>query len=243
VAYRRYNPITVSELLSIVQTFKKQALVNSGTSSGTDTRDQMASLWFRWVFPEVGFETYGEYGRGDHSLDTRDIVLEPDHARAYILGMRKVFHTGEGVLSVRAEVANLGAARVAQDRGAGFWYAHTVVQQGYTQDGQVIGAGIGTGSDQQTLAVDWYAPRGRVGLIVQRHRNDSDSFYWQTFPVGSAFRFHDAYFTTGARATYFFGPLQAELLYAYQYEFNRYTRYLNDARNHRLELRSQVALP
>jgi hypothetical protein len=55
--------------------------------AGTD--NQLASFFARWAFRESGLEVYGEYGREDNSYDLRDLVQEPDHQRAYSLGLAK----------------------------------------------------------------------------------------------------------------------------------------------------------
>src|SRR5690606_5649721 len=49
-----------------------------------DPDNQLASIFFRWLLPGSGFELYGELARDDHSWDTRDLALEPEHSLAYV---------------------------------------------------------------------------------------------------------------------------------------------------------------
>ena len=58
---------------------------------GSAPDDQRASAYFSWHFPVSEVTFYGEFGRTDHATDIRDFYLEPNHARAYLLGMHKVF--------------------------------------------------------------------------------------------------------------------------------------------------------
>jgi len=58
------------------------------SESGQQNSNGLASVFFRWVFPNSGFETYAEYGRDDYSANGRDFLLEPDHTGGYTVGMR-----------------------------------------------------------------------------------------------------------------------------------------------------------
>lgn len=40
-------------------------------------------------------------------------------------------------------------------RTGGIWYTHSQVLDGYTNRGQVLGAGIGPGSNLQSLDINW----------------------------------------------------------------------------------------
>jgi hypothetical protein len=234
--YERYNPMSAGEILTMFQTFRKKSLADSANPLANDTRDQMLSLSFRWVFPEVGFEAYGEWGRNDHSWDWRDIWLQPDLGRAYLLGARKAFKAGDGILAVRFETITLTNTLTYMTRGTPEWYAHHQIQQGWTQRGQVIGAGVGPGSEGQTLAVDWYRPSGRLGWAVRRHKDNHDGFL--RAGLRDPYR-NDGSFLLGPSATFFFGGAQLDARYEFQYELNRYSLLHNDARNHRLEMRGQ----
>ncbi|MBO9661032.1 MAG: hypothetical protein J7527_19570, partial [Chitinophagaceae bacterium] len=65
--------------LPIIGTFFKGATNNEDEKQ----RDQMLSFFFRLVLPKEKAEVYGEFGRNDHSQNTRDFLLEPEHSRAY----------------------------------------------------------------------------------------------------------------------------------------------------------------
>lgn len=125
--------------------------------------NQLVSAFARWVLPHSGFELHGEYGRDDHSVDVRDLFQEPDHARVYSIGARKVFRSRPDELTAgRFEIMNFQLPQLARYRGEGEIYLHGLIRQGHTYKGQMLGAdvGVGTGAGS-VVAVDRFSPTGR----------------------------------------------------------------------------------
>jgi hypothetical protein len=82
--------------------------------------NQLASAFVRWVFPNNGFEAYGEYGREDHNWERRDFIQEPDHSRTYGLGIRKVLAADSThLIAFRAEMINYELPTLARNRTEG----------------------------------------------------------------------------------------------------------------------------
>lgn len=128
--------------------------------------NQLASAFFRWVFPSNGFEIYGEYGREDHSADARDFAQEPDHSRTYGLGLRKVLRTDSLELSaLRLEQINYELPTLDRHREQGGIYIHGVLRQGHTNLGQVLGADVGVGTGAGFVAAwDKYDRQGSLSI-------------------------------------------------------------------------------
>jgi hypothetical protein len=100
----------------------KQSLPrDSALSDPSDPTDnQLASVFARWAFPGSGFELYAEYGKEDHNWDMHDAINEPDHARSYGLGFRKVFARSAGSFrGLRAELINFQMPTLARHRPQG----------------------------------------------------------------------------------------------------------------------------
>lgn len=138
--------------------------------AGTD--NQLASLFARWAFRESGLEVYGEYGREDNSYDLRDFAQEPDHQRAYSLGLAKIFGSRSSHFSVlRLELINFQLPPLATtNRGEGSIYVHSPISQGHTNRGQLLGADVGVGAAAaSTVRWDHYSSVGRWGIFW--HRN------------------------------------------------------------------------
>lgn len=132
--------------------------------------NQEFAIAARWAFAPAGFEVYGEYGREDHNYDLRDALEEPDHARAYSLGMQKTLGVSASRMSVvRAEVIDGEPSATARHRDEGLLYVHAPLRQGHTQLGQYLGTAIGAGTFAgATIALDRYDPHGRWSFAYER---------------------------------------------------------------------------
>lgn len=217
--------ISAADLFMVFLPLEKADLMTPDNPSGDDAADQMASLFFRWKFPASAFELYGEWGRGDHSLNVRDLFVEPEHASAWMFGMQKGFARGEELIwRFSTEVTILGAARTATLRPPpSAFYVHHIVRQGYTSRGQVMGAGIGPGSSQLFAGLDRFAPWGKASVGFLRTVYDNNRFYatprsWDTHEVEPSFL---------AEALVFHGPwdltaglVRSRLLNQFYIQFN-----------------------
>jgi hypothetical protein len=140
--------------------------------------NNLIGLFVRWALPQAGFEVYAEWGREDAWFDWLDVLAEPDHSQAYLLGFQKLRPFGQRWLRIAGELTHLhSAAPIRGGRGTGSWYTHAGIRQGYTHRGQLLGAAIGPGSDAQFLGADLFDARGRSGLSVERIRYDEDRYY------------------------------------------------------------------
>lgn len=167
-----------SDFFLIFQRTQKEVFTTPDNPEGNDARDQMASFFGRWAFPESGFELYGEWGRNDHGWDLRDYVTQPEHSSAYMVGLRKVSPLGGArLLALTGELTRLERSASWVVRPAPSWYVHHIAVQGYTQNGQVLGAGVGPGGNAQFAGAELYHAGGKVGAFVQRRIQNNDHFY------------------------------------------------------------------
>jgi hypothetical protein len=139
-----------------------------GDTAGAD--NQLASIFFRWVFPHSGLEVYGERGYEDQFFDLREFIENLDHDREYMLGLQKILRkrsTGFDVL--KAELINYQLSTLALIRGEGFVYVHSTLRQGHTNRGQLLGASPGVGSAAaSTLSWTRYSELNRTTLTLRR---------------------------------------------------------------------------
>jgi hypothetical protein len=155
------------------------------TGIGPDGRNsphnQLASAFFRWVFPRAGVEAYGELGREDHSWDFLDWALEPDHSSGYVLGLRKVWRQdgGSRLVSLHAETMNTEVSHILRVRTQSPFYRHTDTPQGHTLRGQVLGAPSGYGGGGSVVGLDIYRPAGRWSVQWMRQRVGDRWNYWR----------------------------------------------------------------
>jgi hypothetical protein len=181
----------------LFESFLKENLATAENPSGTSADNQLASLFARWVMPESGFEAYIEWAREDHSQNFEDFLLEPEHSSAFTLGFQKIVTPGRRTIRIQGELTDLQhftPPRTA--RGNVPFYTHGGTVGGYTHRGQVLGAGIGPGSDSQYLAADVLSARGRIGAFVERVRTDEFAYYQR---AGFPWMGHDVQLITGVR--------------------------------------------
>jgi hypothetical protein len=170
---------SIHDYFSVFIPLSKQA--DGGNAADILAQDQLASLFARWVWSEEHGEIYAEYGREDHAWDTRDYLQEPSHSAAYILGLRKLFpltfRNGE-YIQINMEVTQLESSSATINRGWTIdWYTHSQVREGYTNLGQVLGAGIGPGSNLQTINISWIKGLKTIGIQFERFVHNNNYFY------------------------------------------------------------------
>jgi hypothetical protein len=184
--YKSNVPSSLNGYLPVVSAFFK----DNAQDENQYGRDQLFSLFFRLVMPESKAEVYAEYGRNDHSQDSRDLLLEPEHARAYILGLRKVFGSGKTKqVESFIELTHLQNPPTQGVRALEGWYNHYQVRHGFTHKGQVLGAGIGPGGSSQTLGINVWKGINKLGFMLERIVRNND-FYYDAFAATSNFSRH-----------------------------------------------------
>ena len=214
----------LADYFAVFQGVRKKALVSPENPTGDDEHDQILSLFGRWVLPESGFEVFWEWARNDHSWELRDFLLEPEHSQAYMLGLQKATRLSrDRIITVRAELTHLEREPTWIIRGANpTYYAHYIVTQGYTQRGQIIGAGIGPAGNALGIAADLYAPWGRAQLSVQRDVRDQDAYFDWALSNGRGSCCHNVLYSFGANGLYFLGDFDLGAGMIMTREFNRY---------------------
>jgi len=120
------------------------------TNTVFDQKDQMFIFMLRYIFFKNNFEIYSEFGRNDFFANTRDFILNPGHSAGYIFGIKKIFSSVKNrnimFITEYSKLKNsLSSTLPNRDRDG--WYRHSQISGGYTNFGQIIGAGIGTGSN------------------------------------------------------------------------------------------------
>ena len=144
---------------------------------GTDNSDQRFSVALDYKNTKIGFETYLEWARNDHSPHVYYYLRYPFHTQGWTFGSRKTFNLPWGLKgTIQLELTFLECS-ADYDRLINWYstfYAHHVVTQGYTNRGQWLGAGIGTGGNSQYLGITIYHRRGNVTFFGQRRNPDLD---------------------------------------------------------------------
>jgi hypothetical protein len=168
---------------------------------GKIRKDQLFSLFARWVAPADGLEIYTEWARTQLRLNLHDLLVRPNHTQAYTLGLqwRRPAWWG-GAFRLQTEITQMEQSATFRDLPQESWNMSTRVIQGYTNRGEVIGASIGPGASSQWLAMDYVRPSWRFGGYVGRIRWNEDVHSTANFPVYQGYCSHDVTLYPGVRA-------------------------------------------
>ncbi len=153
----------------------------------------LGSMFFRYVMPKDKAEIYAEYGRSDKHINPFDLFRD-SVPYGYTIGVRKfVGLPGKtNYISITAELTHLGLTKAAlifdsnniwggPNPNANSWYTNARIRHGYTNDGRVMGASIGPGSNSQTLNIAWHSGQNQIGMQLQRVMRNTDFYYYNYF--------------------------------------------------------------
>ena len=160
------------DYMPILQAFQKIK-----TNEFGKRRDQLTSVFARWLLTGSRAEVYFEYGKNDHSWNTRDFLMSPYHSRAYTLGMSKLLpYKGkeDEFIQLGLELTHMEQSIDRILREAGEWYVHSEVLHGYTNRGEVLGAGIGPGGNLLSANISWVKGLKQIGLQLERYEHNGD---------------------------------------------------------------------
>lgn len=155
----------------------------SAPDQAINKQDQRSSVFMRWLWKREHAEIYFEFGHDNSTGDLLQSLLQPDKSRAYIFGLRKLLpfkkSSNENIM-VSVEVTQLQGTSFTDNLAGKEWYVSKSIRQGYTNQGQELGAGIGPGGNLQSLDVSWVKGLKKLGIQLERYVHDND-FYYYTF--------------------------------------------------------------
>lgn len=162
----------ISDVFLFMKPFEKPG------ADGSLSQLQMQSLFARWKIPHYGFELYGEYSRNTAPESARDLLMQPEFSRGYTFGFFNRFEINPmHWLLLNFELTQLERPRSVQFRESEPYYRSLAVDQGYTHNGQILGAGIGPGSNSQKIKLEYYNRLGLAGISFNRLVYDNDRLY------------------------------------------------------------------
>lgn len=171
----------------IFKAFSKSETVNVGGQPNKEEKiDGYVSFFTRYVWTESKAEVYFEFGRNSSAYNLRDALVEPEYSRAYVVGFRKLLQLKrpDEFVQFGIEFTQMEKSGTRDIRSSESWYHHQTVKDGYTNRGQVLGAGIGPGSNLQSLDVNWVKGLRKIGITLDRVVQNNDLFY--TYAYASA---------------------------------------------------------
>ena len=176
ITYYKDMGRTFKDFLPIITPMTKEA--NYGENESPFPNDQRASAFLRWLWVRSNAEIYTEYMREDHALDFRQIITFIEHTHAFILGFRKLIPLKaykSQYLQINLELTKIEQTTTNPEAPSKYLYVHYAgIPQGYTNRGQMLGAGIGPGSNMQSFSVSWVKGLKTFGLEFERLVQNND---------------------------------------------------------------------
>lgn len=219
--------------------------VDSINTPGADgDNDMMISIAYRWVFPTVGLDLYGEWARNDNFSNFMDLYNFPEHTQGYTIGLSKVlaeinrYNTLLFSLEYSNSMQQKSGYFSGSERPAGPWYRHAWAgwEQGYTNKGQVIGLAIGPGSESLWLEVKYLFKKGSIGINVERVVKDKDYYWLLNAKVNSDDYGVNSQFNLGGDVFYYLDDFMFYFKYIINVNANMNFESLNKVYNPHLEL-------
>jgi hypothetical protein len=138
--------------------------------------NQHVSLFINARLEKSKVDIYGEYGWNDHKFNIRDLAMSPSHSMSYLVGAKKIIDLSKDKsLDVNIELSNMSQTVDRVVRDAGNWYFHGRGSD-YSNNGQIIGNGIGHGANALMLNMVFRNNYNQFGLSYEHIQYDPDSY-------------------------------------------------------------------
>jgi hypothetical protein len=177
VGFAKASYLYNSSVSGLADILPLEGIIKS-SSEKNQQKAALGSLFARYVMPEEKAELYFEFGRNDKSPNLINLVADQGYPAAYVAGFRKLFPIKGGAnIEVASEFTQLQLPTADLVFSARSWYTDSFVRHGYTNQGQVLGASIGPGSNSQMLDISWVKGFNKIGLMFERLVHNNDFFY------------------------------------------------------------------
>jgi len=167
-AFQQFSEINPSSKLTDYYLLALKPLFRNEYQDNSEAVDQLISGFAKYVFPKEHAEVYFEYGWNDGSSNSRDLMLDMSHSAASVFGLKKIqYLSNNSYLNFEAEAIQMSQRPSYLQRNAGNWYIHGRLDDGYTNENQILGAGSGLGNDVQTFSISWNKGWNKYGIKFQ----------------------------------------------------------------------------
>jgi opacity protein-like surface antigen len=171
---------------------------------------QLGAFLLRFALPKDHAEFYAELGQPDKVVGPASFFGDSTKT-GFVLGGRKLFPLGKKKKSylqfaiefTQLQLMDPGLVINNNEPFGGplynSWYTSTSVRQGYTQNGKILGAGIGPGSNSQTIHLSLHRGRSLFRVNLERLAKNNDFYVFEYYGSGYANRYY-VNLTTGLEA-------------------------------------------
>lgn len=164
---------------------------------GPDAANQLASVFARFAPATAPLEAYAEFYREDHSVDLRDLLVEPDHNSAFMFGIRGRVNRGDVRRSITIEGSNGRISRIERVRAQSPSHTHGLIREGHTLRGLRLASPALAGGGGLVLVWESLSPQAQwtftAGTLKRAHSGEGGSWNgeqtgYHTLGVARGFR-------------------------------------------------------
>lgn len=150
-------------------------------------KQEVGSMIFRFAIPEDHAEFYGEMGLPNEAPWPWKFFKERMRP-GFVFGATKLvpLKLFDSYLSLNVEFTQLQLTNARDILYEGYpfaggkpnsWYQSTIVNQGWSNNGQLMGSSIGPGSNNQSISLSWNKGYNKIGVFVERTVFNNDFYY------------------------------------------------------------------
>ncbi|MFY0687740.1 MAG: hypothetical protein JXQ90_11275 [Cyclobacteriaceae bacterium] len=164
---------------NLMEFFVPFNLVKPKRIGDSHSPDLYRSTYLRWVFPKALSEIYFEFGKHGRSKALESFLKNPMDQAAFILGFSKLIPVSKNrFVKFSFENTDLANRSLTSINNAEGWYTNSQIRHGHTNQGEWLGAGIGSGGKHQYLEISFIDANSKYSLITERRTNNADFYYY-----------------------------------------------------------------
>jgi hypothetical protein len=142
--------------------------------------DQKASFGLSYLFPQVGFELFGEFGVDDYTVGgLKGYISYPISTLTYNVGFKKTIPFSSSKKIYGEIIFEFDWLEMSQNYQLVYPYTFYFHHQahGYTNKGQWMANASSPGGNSQYLRFELFYPKGNTGIFVSRNNPDNNYIY------------------------------------------------------------------
>jgi hypothetical protein len=131
-------------------------------------RDQKLSIFSKFFFPRDNASIYFQFAYNDGVVNFRDLMLRSQRASAYIFGFNKYQKiNNNNFISLNFEATRISELPNYLVTFASTFYEHGMINEGYTNNEQIIGSGSGNGNNNQKVSFHLHKKFTKYGFVFE----------------------------------------------------------------------------
>jgi hypothetical protein len=148
-------------------------------------RDQKLAFFSKMIFPESNMHVTFEFLYNDGVVNFRDLILRSQRSSAYVFGLTKYYKINKNyTINLNFESTRLAELPNYLVSSASTIYEHGLILEGYTNQQQILGAGIGNGNNSQLFSLSIFKGINKFGINFEHISQGPINYYNNYYSLG-----------------------------------------------------------